>query len=139
MPGSEAMHTGNVPLQVGYMFPPSDAVLDRATVAAYLEAVGENHSIYHSGHLVPPTAIAALLFGALAERMGLPPGTVHISQEFEFHRAVSVNDRVTMRASVSGKRTRGKFILLTVDLGVTGREGEAVLSGRATFLLPDGN
>lgn len=131
------MNTENVPLEVGYEFPPSDAVLDRPTVIAYLDAVGEDHPIYRSGDLVPPTAVAALVFGALAERMGLPPGTVHISQEFEFHRAASVNERVTVQACISGKRARGRFVLMALDLRAANADGGMVLSGKATFLLPD--
>lgn len=136
---AETMNTESVPLEVGYTFPPFDAVLDRSTVAAYLDAVGENHPLYSEGNVVPPTAIAALVFGSLAKQMGLPPGTIHISQEFEFRRAVAVNDRVTMQARISGKRGRGKFALMVIDLEVTNKNREPVLSGKTTFLLPDGS
>ncbi|GEM_PF-795080 len=133
---SKRMNTEGVPREIGYTFPSAEAVLDRSMVVAYLDAVEATHPVYREGNIVPPMAIAALAFRSLAERMSLPPGTIHVSQEFGFHRAASVGDALTTRARISGKRARGKLVLMTVDLEVTNRDGDVVLSGKTTFLLP---
>lgn len=125
-------------LEPGHEFPPASAALDGATVSAYLKAVGETSPLYQGSDLVPPTAVAALAMAALSEQMTLPPGTIHVSQELEFKAAVSVNDTITTRARVSGKRVRGKLALMTIDLEVSNQSGTKVLFGKTSFMLPGG-
>ncbi len=124
-------------LEVGYEFPPSSYKLDSSIVATYLKAVEETSSLYQDSELVPPMAVAAYAMAALSEGISLPPGTIHVSQEFEFIDTVSTKDTVTSYAEVSRRRDRGKLHLLTVDLNVFNQNQKKVLVGKTTFALPE--
>lgn len=124
-------------LETGYQFPPSSYQLDKSIVAAYLKAVEDTSSLYQDTDLVPPMAIAAYAMVALSESMYLPPGTIHVSQKFEFINTVSINDVLVSNATVSRKQSRGKLHLLTVDLSVSDQRQNTVLVGRSSFILPE--
>ena len=123
-------------LEAGYEFPPSSYKLDSSIVATYLKAVEETSSLYQDTELVPPMAVAAYAMAALSESISLPPGTIHVSQEFEFMDAVSTKDTVTSYAKVSRRQDRGKFHLLTVFLNVFNQNQKKVLAGKTSFILP---
>ena len=82
-------------------------------------------------------AVAAYAMAVLAKEICLPPGTIHVSQEFEFINTVSINDSLTSYAKVSRKQSRGKLHLLAIDLNVLNRDNEAVLAGKTSFVLPE--
>jgi len=124
-------------LETGYEFPPSSYRLDSSVIAAYLKAVEETSSLYQDTGLVPPMAIAAYAMAALSEDICLPPGTIHVSQEFEFLDTASINDTFTSYARVSKKQSRGKFHLLVVGLNVINQYQKTVLAGKTSFILPE--
>jgi len=124
-------------LEVGYEFPPSSYKLDSSMVTTYLKAVEDASALYQDTVLVPPMAIAAHAMASLSESISLPPGTIHVSQEFEFIDAVSINDTLISYAKVSRKQSRGKFHLLIVDLNVVNQNQKAVLTGKTSFILPE--
>ena len=123
-------------LEVGYEFLSGSYKLDYSIVSVYLKAVENGNSLYQAPGLVPPMAVAAYALKALSEGMALPPGTIHISQEFEFLNTVGLNDSLTSYARVSRKQTRGKLHLLTVELNVSNQNREAVLAGTTSFMMP---
>ncbi len=120
----------------GYQFPPSSYKLDSSMVATYLKAVEEVSSLYQDTKLVPPMAIAAYAMAALSKDMCLPPGTIHVTQEFEFIDTVSTKDTIISYATVSRKQSRGKFHFLTIDLKVFNQRQKVVLTGKTSFILP---
>ena len=124
-------------LEAGYEFPPSSYKLHASTVSTYLKAVDDVSRLYQDTNLVPPTAIAAYAMTALADGICLPPGTIHVSQEFEFIDTVSVNDSLISYARVSRKQSRGKFQLLVIELNIFNQNQKAVLTGKTTFILPE--
>lgn len=124
-------------LQAGHRFPASSYQLDHSIVATYLEAVGETGSLYQDTGLVPPMAVAARAMSALSRNINLPPGAIHISQEFEFLDTVTISDTLISYARVSRKQGRGKFRLLTVDLSVYNQRQKAVLTGKTSFILSE--
>jgi len=126
-------------LEAGYEFPPSNYKLDSSIVSTYLRAVGDTSGLYQGTDLVPPMAIAAYAMASLSEGICLPPGTIHVSQEFEFISTASVNDTLTSYARVGRKQSRGKFHLLIVDLNVVNQDQKAVLAGKTSFILPEYN
>ena len=77
-------------------------------------------------------AIAAYAMAALSEDICLPPGTIHVSQEFEFMGIASIDDTFTSYARVVKKQSRGKFHLLIVN-----QNQKAVLTGKTSFILPE--
>ena len=123
-------------LELGHQFPQASYILETPMIEAYLEATEDTYPAYRQEELVPPTAVAAYAMAALAEDIELPPGTIHISQEIESLKPACVNDTITSHARVSGKRSRGKLDLLTIDIEVTNQNGEPVLAGKTTFLAP---
>jgi len=124
-------------LEAGFEFPPSIYKLDSTMVATYRKAVEETSELYQDTGLVPPMAIAAHAMASLSEGICLPPGTIHVSQEFEFLDTASIDDTFTSYARVGKKQSRGKFHLLVVDLNVTDQDMKKVLTGKTSFILPE--
>ncbi|MEE9366403.1 MAG: hypothetical protein V3W44_06930, partial [Dehalococcoidales bacterium] len=89
---TEHERIGYQDLKAGQEFPPAAFQVDSATVADYLKAVEEDNVIYQNTGLVPPMALAALALKALINTISMPPGTIHVSQEFEFIDAVNTRD-----------------------------------------------
>ena len=123
-------------LETGYEFPHSTFKLDAAAISAYLKAVEDTSYPYQDKNLVPPMAIAAFAMAALSRGINLPPGTIHVSQEFEFVDTANTNESLTSHARISRKLSRGKFNLLDVDLNVCNQEHKTVLTGKTSFILP---
>lgn len=123
-------------LKDGQKFPPAAFQVDPSTVADYLKAVEENNSLYENTGLVPPMAVAALSLKALIDSISMPPGTIHVSQEFEFIANVKTGDALTSRARVSRVQERGKLHLMNVDTSVLNQENKPVLTGKTGFILP---
>ncbi len=126
-------------LEPGYEFPSSSFKLDGSAVSAYLRAAEDTTILYQGSALVPPLAVAALAMTALTEGIILPPGTIHVSQEFELSATVTTDDTLTSFASVSRKHSRGKLHLLTVSFKVLNQKEQAVLTGKTSFILPENN
>ena len=127
-------------LEKGYRFPPVFFVLDETAVCDYLEAA-EDAALpalcRDEGQAwAPPMAVAALALRGLMEAMGLPPGAVHGSQEFEFRRPVVVGERLASHAWVAHRSQRSGWLALAVETEVTDAAGQAVLAGRASVLIP---
>ena len=110
--------------------------VDSTTVADYLKAIEEDNAIYQNTGLVPPMAVAALALRSLISAISMPPGTIHVSQEFEFIDTVNTQDTLTSRAGVSRIQERGKLHLISVDINVSNQEQKPVLAGKTSFILP---
>ena len=123
-------------LKAGQEFPAAAFQVDSTTASDYLKAVEEENVIYQNTELVPPMAVAALALKALINAISMPPGTIHVSQEFEFMAAVSAQDTLTSRATVSRIQERGKLHLINVDVSVLNQENQPVLAGKTGFILP---
>ena len=124
-------------LEAGYRFPASSYQLDASKVAAYLGAAEDTSHLYRDSRLVPPMMVAAYAMAALSQRIALPPGTIHVSQELEFIDTVSVDDSLISQATVSRKQHRGKLHLLAIETNVCNQNQQAVLTGKSTFILPE--
>lgn len=133
---SEKINLQYSQLETGYEFPLSRYKLDNATVSLFLKATGDTHSY---NNLVPPMAIAARAMAALSENISFPPGTIHVSQEFEFLDTVEVDEPLVSHASVSQKTGRGRFQIIAIDLSVFRQGIIKILSGRTSFILPEQN
>ena len=128
--------TGYQDLKGGQEFPPAAFQVDSTTVTDYLQAVEEDNGLYENTGLVPPMAVAALSLKALLSAISMPPGTIHVSQEFEFTATVKTEDTLTSHARVSRVQARGKLHLITVDTSVHNQENRPVLMGKTGFILP---
>ena len=123
-------------LKAGQKLPPAAFQIDSKTVADYLKAVEEDNAIYENTGLVPPMAVAALALKSLIGAISMPPGTIHVSQEFEFIDTVNTQDTLTSRAGVNKIQERGKLHLISVDINVSNQEQKPVLAGKTSFILP---
>lgn len=124
-------------LQPGYEFPASSHKLDSSIVAAYLNAVEETSPLYRNTKLVPPMAVAAYAMASLSERLSLPPGSLHVSQELEFVDTVNVGDTITCRARVIQNKKRGRLHLMVINFDVFHQSQKKVLAGKTSFVLPE--
>ena len=123
-------------LSGGYEFGPSGFRLNGESLMAYLDAVEGDKSIYEKNRIVPPMAVAALAMAAMAAGMSLPPGAIHVSQEFQFLSKVSINEALTSHARVNRKVERGKLHMMTVGINVLDESKTTVLTGETGFILP---
>jgi acyl dehydratase len=123
-------------LEEGYEFAPVDYQIDPPTATAYIEAVGEDASLFQNKVTVPPMAVAALALTSLMEAAPFPPGTIHVSQEFNFIDSASTNDTLTRHASIITKRDRGRLRTMTIGLSVYKNNKQPVLTGETGLLLP---
>ena len=107
-------------------------------VRQYLDAVEDVSPVYREAGVVPPLAVVALAVAALLERLGLPPGTVHAAQELECRRVIQIDEQLSCAVTLSRAMRRGEWRLMTADLRVLDRDGAAVLGGKITVLVPNG-
>jgi acyl dehydratase len=124
-------------LTVGFEFPPQSYVLDETVVSLYLEATQEKDALFRKEGLVPPMAVTAFAMSALSHSISLPSGTIHVSQELDFLKMVSVNDTITCFSKVSRKVERGDLRLMNTDITVVNQKNEKVLTGKVGFVLPE--
>jgi acyl dehydratase len=81
-------------------------------------------------------AVAALSIRTLLASASLPPGAVHAGQEITVHRAARTGERLAAAARIVSRGERQGWVLMSVDLSVTGAGGEPVMTGRATVTFP---
>ena len=122
-------------LLVGHEFPPASYELNVSVISKYIEAVGGQR--VGEGGYVPPLAMAARAMTALSKSLVLPHGTIHVSQELEFHKPVPVGSTVSCRGRVAHKLSRGKLRMLVIGLDVVDHDDEEVLTGKATLIIPE--
>lgn len=101
----------------------------------YLVTVADRSSIYREENLVPPIALAARILGQLIEKLTLPPGTVHISQEVLSLKAVAVGQEVQGLARTSRPFLRGEWQFLSIDFALRCQQQD-VLKGKTTVMSP---
>ena len=124
-------------LAAGHVFEPITLTVDTERARAYRAAVGDANPFYEAEGLVPPLALAALTLGALLNQVGLPPGTLHVNETMESHRAVAAGATVECRATLAQRSQRAGWVVSVLDSQVT-FEGAPALSARATVLSPAG-
>ena len=111
-------------------------VMEPDLVGSYLDATGDGSDIYRELNMVPPMALVAIAIGALLRKLGLPPGTVHAAQELECVRGVRQGEEVTCIASLSRPARREAWSILSASLTLYAADGERLLGGRSTVLVP---
>ena len=123
-------------LQAGFEFPPRDLKLTKSVISKYLQATDGPGNFLKSG-LVPPLILAACANTALCQSLATPPGTIHASQDFEFLDTVAIGDTVRCHGIVSQRLERGRLNLIVLEISIVNRDGEKVLTGKATLTLPN--
>ena len=111
-------------------------VIDRTFVERYLGATEDDCPIYRELGVAPPLALAARALGALLEVLQLPPGTLHAAQELDCKRTVGLGEEVACVAKLSRPISRGEWQFVSADFSLSGKDGEVLLGGKSTVLVP---
>ncbi len=115
---------------------PVPLTTDQATVQRYMDAVGEASRLYNAERLVPPTALAAWAMRALLELVGLPPGTVHLSQETETRQAVASGATLSCRGRISQRSQRRDSLFWTIEFTLLDQRQQVVMEGKTSMMTP---
>jgi len=103
----------------------------------YLKAVGDDRPEYLETGMAPPLGLTAWALRSLLERLALPPGNIHSSQELEVLGPVQWGEVISASASIDGPKRRGGMEFITASYALKGGTGRAVLKGRSTVLTVD--
>ena len=129
-------------LAVGQEVSRQSYVLDKKSVALYMEAVQDNSSVdtlYGSDslkNLAPPMSVAALSLRGVVTDLKIPGGTLHVGQEMTYSKPVEVGEQLDCTAVLTSNNVRGDWRFMVVDLQVSDSTGEIVMGGKSTILLP---
>lgn len=106
-------------------------------VEAYLEATGEDPGPWRE--FVPPVFLDALVVAALLERVEIPKGVMHTGQEHESHRAVCIDEPLTVVMSVSSLAERRGAVMATFQAEAVDEARVPVATMKiSVMVLPDG-
>ena len=103
----------------------------------YLEAVGDDRPEYLETGIAPPLGLTAWALGSLLERLALPPGAIHSSQELETLGPVHWGEVISGTASIDGPKRRGGMEFITASYSLEDGSGRAVSKGRSTVFHVD--
>lgn len=107
------------------------------SVSRYVEAVGDSNRLYENGReLAPAMAVAALSLGGVINDLQIPGGTVHAGQELEFQMAVPVGTTLDYKAMLVQNSVRGEWRFVVVSIEVRDEDGQKVMDGKSTIMLP---
>lgn len=121
---------------VGHRFPDQTVHVAPERVQQYLAAVGSESPLFHPEcDVAPPLAVAAWVLAGLIEAIGLPPGSVHATQDFSFVDIAPLNSTVSATAEVVQATSRASMDVIVVEIKAV-HEERPVLSGRSMLLMP---
>jgi acyl dehydratase len=123
-------------LPIGHSLPATERKVTQQMVLTYLNAVGDHSPVYESGEWVPPTALSALTVRFMLETMGLPPGTLHASQEIKICRPVTTNSKILYEVKVAQNTIRQPWRFLVLDVMAREKGGPTLMLSRCTLLVP---
>lgn len=126
-------------LQPGQRLSHELLTLDADSIAAYVDAVSDpSRPASDDGvPLAPPMAIAALALSAVINALQIPGGTIHAGQELEFGKAMRVGATLACNATLAQNSMRRGWRFLVVNLTAMDDDGNAVMSGKSTIMLPE--
>ena len=114
--------------------------LDEDMVGEYLDAVKDvsDLPLKDDGlRLAPPMSMAALSLRGVVQDLQIPGGTLHVGQEFEFTKAVTVGSTLECEATLAQNSVRGGMRIMVITSPVRDADGVEVMSGKSTIMLPE--
>ena len=123
-------------VSVGDVFPPEPLRFHVAAdiVQGFLSATGNDDALYAGPSRRAPSMIASVyLIDLLAARRS-PPGGIHAKQAIRFHRAVEVDETLSIQATVVEKYIRKERPYVVSDFEARGQDGSIVATGRVTSI-----
>ena len=103
-------------------------------VRRYLEAVEDQQRVYFDHSLIPPVAMTAWALGAILDKLALPDGAIHSSQELETLGGARFPGVYRITVDPGKPRQRGNLVFLTVSYSLVDAEGQLVQRGKSTVL-----
>ena len=105
-------------------------------MARYLEAVGDENTLYLAEGYVPPTALVAYVLGELFRVIDLPAGAIHSAQELSVSRPVASNEDLVFRIRLTRNATMRGMRFLSVEF--TGEDSDLlhVINGKSVVVVP---
>lgn len=117
---------------VGDVFPPQPLAfrIEAHVVDRFLAATD---SFSEGPRLVPSMIASVYLIDLLTARRS-PPGGIHAKQSIRFHRAVRIDEILSIQAEVVEKYTRKDRPYVVSDFRAHGDDGALVATGRITSI-----
>ncbi|MDP3061696.1 MAG: MaoC family dehydratase N-terminal domain-containing protein [Chloroflexota bacterium] len=110
--------------------------IEASRVRDYLDAVGDALPIYGELGVAPPLMVAAQAMGVMLERLALPPGAIHMSQELEFPNLARAGEEATCAIKLARVSVRGGMRVLVAEFTVAGQGGRPLVTGKSTVMAP---
>ena len=114
-------------------------LLDGKMIADYMRAVQDESGLLNSREgkpLAPPMSIAALSVGGVVQDLEIPGGSLHVGQELDFVRAVSVGETLECETTLKQNSVRGGWRFMVLESEVQDSEGRRVMAGKSTVIVP---
>ena len=111
--------------------------LTEESVRNYLDAVGDDLTLYLELGVAPPLALCAYALGAMLEKLSLPAGAIHSIQEMEAVGPASIGQDISGEAVPERPRKRGGLQFMTVGYTLRNDAGQVVQTGKTTVLTPE--
>ena len=122
--------------EVGTELTKAEITFTEDYVNCYTLAVGDKSLLYvGSSAKVPPLAAVAWLLKDLLQRLELPPGTVHSSQEIECSDTLPVGNKAVCCVCVDQNTARGQWRFLTLRFTIGENENSSI-QGKIGLLIP---
>jgi hypothetical protein len=118
----------------GKIYPEARFEVEAEHVAGFAASVGQTLPG------VPPTFLTVAEFGVFGPIMDDPeldldfPRVVHSDQEYVWHRPLVVGETLIVGSRIASIRERGGHGFLTIEVSLTGEDGDPVATTYATLL-----
>ena len=125
-------------LPAGQTFPALPVDFSEDRVARYLEVL-DGAPLGTTAQFVPPEAAVTFALGALLDRLELPPGAMHVSQEARVVTPQPIGAETVCLAGIAQRSRRGGMAVVALDFTLVSPPDAEVhtIEGTATILAPD--
>ncbi|TMJ01922.1 MAG: hypothetical protein E6G97_13875 [Alphaproteobacteria bacterium] len=125
VPPAERPQASEASLCVGRALGIAPLVIERAALAAYLDAIGETEPLYRADGIVHPGQILRLANQALLQNVVLGPW-IHVGSALRFHGLARIGDELTLRARIRSNAESKGHALVVFDAIVVADGARAV-------------
>lgn len=105
-------------------------------VHEYLEVIGDASQSNTIHRVIPPTFLAARAIQELITSLSLPSGSTHIAQDIESFSPSFATEPLILDAKVDQNTVRGSLCFLRINFQIHNPQGNVVLLGNSTVLIP---
>ena len=123
-------------LEQGQIILEKSIALSQEQITSYLDAVGDQSTIFLEEAIVPPIAILAQSMAEAMAAIKLPAGTVHTSQDIEIEHSISSGSSVDCTCAINSNTIRNGVRFLVLEFkGMAGKE--LIFAGRTTLAVTE--